>query len=113
LVHYSYQLLNPVIVLTITDFVLFEELPDVISRFKLMHKREMIEYMDDIELVFTKLPKFTKVENELTGILDKWIYFIKLKFHCFNFHAILVHMLYVLKNNNIFRPWISLSENGL
>jgi len=23
------------------------------------------------------LPKFTKVENELMGILDKWIYFIK------------------------------------
>jgi len=73
----SYRLLNPVIALTITDFVLFEELPDVISRFKLMEKREMIEYMDDIELVFIELPKFAKAENELNGILDKWIYFIK------------------------------------
>jgi len=73
----SYQLLNPVIALTITDFVLFEELPDVISRFKLMEKRELIEYMDDIELVFIELPKFAKSESELSGILDKWIYFIK------------------------------------
>jgi predicted transposase/invertase (TIGR01784 family) len=73
----SYRLLNPVIALTITDFVLFEELPDVISRFKLMEKREMIEYMDDIELVFIELPKFKKAEVELAGILDKWIYFIK------------------------------------
>jgi len=73
----GYSLLNPVIALTITDFVLFDDLPDMISRFKLIEKKELIEYMDDIELIFIELPKFTKGEAALDGVLDKWIYFIK------------------------------------
>jgi len=73
----EYSLLNPVIALTITDFVLFDDLPDLISRFKLIEKKELIEYMDDIELIFIELPKFTKTEATLDGVLDKWIYFIK------------------------------------
>jgi len=40
----GYSLLNPVIELTITDFVLFDDLPDMISRFKLIEKKELIEY---------------------------------------------------------------------
>ncbi|MFK5950085.1 MAG: Rpn family recombination-promoting nuclease/putative transposase [Methylococcales bacterium] len=73
----DYKLLNPVIALTITDFTLFKEQQDVISRFKLIEKDQLIDYMDDIELIFIELPKFTKTEKELTGIQDKWIYFIK------------------------------------
>jgi len=73
----DYSLLNPVIALTITDFELFDDLPDMISRFKLIEKKELIEYMDDIELIFIELPKFTKTEAALDGVLDKWIYFIK------------------------------------
>jgi len=73
----NFQLLNPVIALTITDFVLFEELPEIMSRFKLIEKKHFIEYLDDIELIFIELPKFTKMESELKGVLDKWIYFIK------------------------------------
>ncbi len=37
----------------------------------------MIEYSDDIELIFIELPKFTKTEKELSSIQDKWLYFIK------------------------------------
>jgi len=37
----EYSLLNPVIALTITDFVLFDDLPDIISRFKLIEKKEL------------------------------------------------------------------------
>ena len=49
-----YRLLNPVIALTFTDFILFKEAPEqVISRFRL------IEYGDDIELVFVELPNFS------------------------------------------------------
>ncbi len=73
----AYSLLNPVIALTITDFVLFDDMSGMISRFKLLEKKELIEYTDDIELIFIELPKFTKAEDELDGILDKWIYFIK------------------------------------
>ncbi len=73
----DFKLLNPVIALTITDFTLFKEHQDVISHFKLIEKQHLIDYLDDIELIFIELPKFTKVESELSNIRDKWIYFIK------------------------------------
>jgi len=73
----AYHLLNPVIALTITDFILFDENPELISNFKLLEKKKFIEYSDDIELIFIELPKFNKAEAELTTIQDKWLYFIK------------------------------------
>jgi len=73
----AYHLLNPVIALTITDFTLFDSSPELISNFKLLEKKQFIEYSDDIELIFIELPKFNKAEAELTTIQDKWLYFIK------------------------------------
>jgi len=73
----DYTLLNPVIALTLTDFTLFENQTEAISRFKLMEKSSFIEYSDDIELIFAELPKFTKKENELKGVADKWLFFVK------------------------------------
>ncbi len=73
----AYHLLNPVIALTITEFVLFENSAELISNFKLLEKKQFIEYSDDIELIFIELPKFIKSESELETIQDKWLYFIK------------------------------------
>ena len=73
----QYHLLNPVIALTITDFELFPEQKELISHYKLLEKKNFIEYSDDIELIFIELPKFIKTEKELTSIQDKWLYFIK------------------------------------
>jgi len=73
----AYHLLNPVIALTITDFILFEGSHELISHFKLLEKKQFIEYSDDIELIFIELPKFNKTEAELATIQDKWLYFIK------------------------------------
>jgi len=73
----AYHLLNPVIALTITDFILFDSSPELINNFKLLEKKQFIEYSDDIELVFIELPKFTKTEAELVSVQDKWLYFIK------------------------------------
>ena len=73
----AYHLLNPVIALTITDFILFDNSPELINNFKLLEKKQFIEYSDDIELIFIELPKFIKTEQELETIQDKWIYFIK------------------------------------
>jgi len=73
----AYHLLNPVIALTITDFVLFDGNPELINNFKLIEKKQFIEYSDDIELIFIELPKFTKQEDALETIQDKWLYFIK------------------------------------
>ncbi len=73
----AYHLLNPVIALTITDFVLFKNTEELINNFKLIEKKQFIEYSDDIELVFIELPKYHKTEAELATVRDKWLYFIK------------------------------------
>ena len=73
----KYHLLNPVVALTITDFVMFDDLKDIMSTFKLLEKNHLINYSDDIQLVFVELPKFLKTDQELTSITDKWIYFVK------------------------------------
>ncbi len=73
----AYHLLNPVIALTITDFILFKNNEELINNFKLIEKKQFIEYSDDIELIFIELPKYQKTEAELDTVQDKWLFFIK------------------------------------
>lgn len=73
----NYATLEPIIALTITDFEMFPDLPNVISYWDLREREYLLKYNDDIELIFVELPKFTKREDELTTITEKWIYFIK------------------------------------
>ena len=73
----GYNLLNPVIALTITDFVMFADLPNVTSRFVLKEKDFLIDYpIYDIELIFVELPKFKKELVALETIIDKWLFFL-------------------------------------
>ena len=73
----GYNLLNPVIALTITDFVMFADLPTVTSRFVLKEKDFLIDYpIYDIELIFVELPKFKKELAALETIIDKWLFFL-------------------------------------
>ena len=74
----SYANLNPVIALTITDFVMFEEVSQHISRFILKEKDCLIDYpIQDLELVFVELPKFKRSLSELESLSDRWIYFLQ------------------------------------
>jgi predicted transposase/invertase (TIGR01784 family) len=74
----DYPRLNPVIALTITDFIMFEPSPKIISKFCLLDKDDYFKYPNsDLELVFVELPKFNKTEEQLVDITDKWIYFLK------------------------------------
>lgn len=74
----NYNLLNPVIALTITDFEMFTHWDKVISRFALKEQDYLVDYsIYDIELVFVELPKFNKELSQLETITDKWIYFLK------------------------------------
>ena len=73
----DYHLLNPVIALSIVDFIMFEDSPKTITNFKLLEKEEFIDYSDDIELIFIELPKFKKGLKELKTLQEKFIYFIK------------------------------------
>ena len=72
----DYALLNPMIALTLTDFQLFDT-PDITSRFKLIEKQHLLEYGDDIELIFIELPKFNLAEADLKTAKDRWLYFVK------------------------------------
>ncbi|MFB2894137.1 Rpn family recombination-promoting nuclease/putative transposase [Aerosakkonemataceae cyanobacterium BLCC-F50] len=74
----NYNLLNPVIALTITDFEMFSNWDKVISRFALKEQDYLVDYsIYDIELVFVELPKFNKNLDELETLTDKWIYFLR------------------------------------
>jgi len=74
----GYRMLKPVIALTITDFEMFADRDQLISRFVYREKSEGWRYPEnEIELVFVELPKFTKELEQLETIADKWIYFIK------------------------------------
>lgn len=73
-----YQRLRPVIALNITDFEMFPNQLEVISRFAFKETQRLFDYPDsEIELVFIELPKFKKELSELTTLTDKWIYFVK------------------------------------
>lgn len=73
----NYTLLNPVIALSIIDFDMFLESDNMINRFKLLSKESLIDYSDDIELIFVELPKFKKDLKGLGDIKEQWIYFIQ------------------------------------
>jgi predicted transposase/invertase (TIGR01784 family) len=74
----DYTDLEPVIALTITDFDMFPELNQLLSRFILKEKTYLTDYPNyDIELVFVELPKFNKNLEQLETLTDKWLYFLK------------------------------------
>ncbi len=74
----GYPRLQPVIALTIADFEMFKEQPDVISHFVFKEKEKLFDYPHlEVEMFFVELPKFKKELNELATLTDKWIYFMK------------------------------------
>ncbi len=74
----GYIHLQPVIVLTITDFDLFADTEKVITFWELKEKTESIDFSnEELKMVFVELPKFNKTLEELETIADKWIYFLK------------------------------------
>ncbi|MEB3280645.1 MAG: Rpn family recombination-promoting nuclease/putative transposase [Lyngbya sp.] len=74
----GYRFLKPVIALTITDFIMFEESERLISRFVFKEESENFKYKgNEIDLIFIELPKFNKELEELESLTDKWIYFLK------------------------------------
>jgi len=75
----EYHMLNPVIALTLTDCIMFPELEgQVITRFALIEKTRLIAYPEgDVELVFVELPKFQRGIEELRGLTDQWLYFVR------------------------------------
>ena len=74
----GYSKLNPLIALTITDFILFEDTEKILTHFVFKELEENFEYYNrEIELVFVELPKFNKELEQVENIIQSWIYFIK------------------------------------
>ena len=72
-----YPTLRPYVALTITDFVLFEDNPQMINKFRFKEENRGFNYGDELRLIFLELPKFDKELSELETLSDKWIYFLK------------------------------------
>lgn len=74
----DYEILSPVIALTITDFEMFDDIDRPISWFILKEKESSVEYpISDLELVFVELPKFKVPLDSIETLTDKWIYFLQ------------------------------------
>ncbi|MEG3901394.1 Rpn family recombination-promoting nuclease/putative transposase [Microcoleus sp. B4-C5] len=74
----GYRMLKPLIALTITDFEMFRNSPNLISRFVYKEVKSNLNYPEDaMNLVFVELPKFHKEASQLETLTDKWIYFMK------------------------------------
>lgn len=71
-----YEKLNPIFFIGILDFEVTQN-KDYISRHKVIDIEIGENFIKDIEFNFIELPKFNKNENELTSIIDQWVYFIK------------------------------------
>jgi predicted transposase/invertase (TIGR01784 family) len=74
----GYPTLNPVIALTITNFVMFPETELILTRFILKEKTVLIDYpVDDLELIFLELPKFSQSVMDVSTLTEQWIYFLQ------------------------------------
>jgi predicted transposase/invertase (TIGR01784 family) len=72
----DYPHLNQIIFIGILDFNAFRG-QSYLIRHLLLNAETHAQELEDLELNFIELPKFTKQENELETTLEKWIYFIK------------------------------------
>ncbi|MCJ8327804.1 MAG: Rpn family recombination-promoting nuclease/putative transposase [Campylobacterales bacterium] len=72
----DYTALKKVYFIGILNFKIFDN-ENFISRHLIINQETNQQDLDDFEFSFIELPKFKKELNELTSILDKWIYFIK------------------------------------
>ncbi len=72
----AYKKLVPVIFVGILDFILFES-KDYISHHYILNTKTQTHDLKHLEFHFIELDKFNKNLEELTTLLDKWIYFFK------------------------------------
>ena len=72
----DYTLLNPVYFVGILNFKFFPT-KNYFSKHLTVDEETGECTLGDIKFRFIELPKFKKKEQELTSIIDKWIYFIK------------------------------------
>ena len=73
----EYHNLKEVIFLAISDFVMFPNKKSYKSDHVILDKESLENDLKDFSFTFLELPKFNKKANELTNIVEKWMYFFK------------------------------------
>ncbi len=73
----QYHILRPTISISFLNYVLFPNVPDYHLRFRLLEESRHFLLCDDLEFHILELPKFTKTADELTSVLDIWLYFLR------------------------------------
>ena len=73
----DYPLLNQVIFIGILDFNFFADTDDYISRHKTVNVETHRSTLNHLEYNFIELKKFNKKLEEISTLVDKWVYFIK------------------------------------
>src|SRR6218665_3706890 len=70
------EALNPDFLIGILDFEVAQS-KEYINRRQVMDTKAGEQFIRSMELILIELPKFKNQANELGGIIDQWIYFIK------------------------------------
>ena len=73
----QYGRLTPVLALTFTDHILFDDGTNAVNYFRFLNEETYTPYNDQMRMAFIELPKFNKPANQCHSTLDQWIYFIK------------------------------------
>ncbi len=71
-----YDGLQPVYFLGILNFSVFEG-DNPLSRHLILNDETRLQEIKELEFNFIELPKFLKKEDQLSSVVDKWIYFLK------------------------------------
>ncbi|KJU84941.1 transposase [Candidatus Magnetobacterium bavaricum] len=80
----DYHTLNQVIFIGIVEFNIYDG-DDYLTNHKILNTSTYKQELADLEFYFIELPKFTRTEDKLESITDKWIHFIK--------NAVSLHMI--------------------
>jgi len=72
----NYYKLKPVIFIGILNFEYLQS-PHYLSRHLILDAATQEHKLKDLEFSFIELPKFKKTEQELTTLVEKWVFFIK------------------------------------
>ncbi len=73
----KYHKLVPVIFVGILDFTLFDRNPNYLSHHLILDKDTLLHELKHLEFHFIELDKFNHELEQLSNILEKWIYFLK------------------------------------
>ncbi|MEM7494544.1 MAG: Rpn family recombination-promoting nuclease/putative transposase [Myxococcota bacterium] len=69
---------SEVVVLAVTDFVMFSDWPKVESCYRLFDQKLILKHpANGMELVFVELPKFGKTHEHAVTLWEKWLCFLK------------------------------------